>query len=184
MELGETIEITSPEYPNYTDAAVCEWQLRPPTMASFSLEFLNFRLPSTDTRGGNLSEVLCFLRGCVVSSIGRNVLVIAVPEKSWEVFSRLANLGKGSWNIRITIGLPADHYEVSCPKQAHALDGNCKTGWEENICILFKQKGQFGRTKPLGKLAHGYTFLALSGNIELLQYAPPLELLPSMNTRK
>ncbi|XP_045110579.1 uncharacterized protein LOC123504257 isoform X3 [Portunus trituberculatus] len=51
MEIGETVEITSPEYPNYTDSAVCEWHLRPPTMAAFTLEFLNFRLPSTDTRG-------------------------------------------------------------------------------------------------------------------------------------
>lgn len=61
MEIGETIEITSPEYPNYTDAAVCEWHLRPPTIASFTLEFLNFRLPSTDTRGRHSIEVLDYL---------------------------------------------------------------------------------------------------------------------------
>lgn len=50
--MGETVEITSPEYPNYTDAAVCEWQLQASTRVSFILEFLNFRLPNTDDSGG------------------------------------------------------------------------------------------------------------------------------------
>ncbi|XP_050729444.1 uncharacterized protein LOC127005017 isoform X2 [Eriocheir sinensis] len=51
VEMGEKVEIISPEYPNYTDAAVCEWQLQASSRASFSVKFLNFRLPNTDNKG-------------------------------------------------------------------------------------------------------------------------------------
>ncbi|XP_063872764.1 uncharacterized protein LOC135107076 isoform X3 [Scylla paramamosain] len=82
VEIGETVEITSPEYPNYTDAAVCEWQLRPPTMASFTLEFLNFRLPSTDTRGNcyvGYLEVSKEVKGEVVEVMVRCGSAVPMP---------------------------------------------------------------------------------------------------------
>ena len=67
--MDEALEITSPEYPNYTDAAVCEWELQPPTTASFTLQFLNFRLPNTDSKGEYASEVqdLLFIHLCLMS---------------------------------------------------------------------------------------------------------------------
>ncbi|XP_037794656.1 uncharacterized protein LOC119590017 [Penaeus monodon] len=50
----ETVHISSPEYPDYSDAAVCHWRLAvspPLRLAHFALNFSSFRLPSPDDRG-------------------------------------------------------------------------------------------------------------------------------------
>ncbi|XP_042885652.1 uncharacterized protein LOC122261893 isoform X2 [Penaeus japonicus] len=50
----ETLAITSPEYPDYSDAVVCQWRLAvaPPLRAAqFALNFSYFRLPNRDDRG-------------------------------------------------------------------------------------------------------------------------------------